>query len=52
MLLSAFIVVIADRKKSSVLDFNFIHLQTKKTKKIPSKATGPENQRIGQPIAS
>ena len=46
MLLYAITVVIYDRKKQSILAFN--HLQSKK---IPTKSTGPENQRIGQPSA-
>ena len=47
VLLYAIIVNIYDRKKQSKLFFN--HLQSKK---IPSKSTGPENQKIGQPSAS
>jgi len=47
MLLYAIIVVIYDRKKQSVLDFN--HLQSKK---LPTKSTGPENHKIGQSSAS
>jgi len=41
ILLYAIIVDIYDRKK-----------QSKLSKKIPSKSTGPENQKIGQPSAS
>jgi len=47
MLLSAIIVDIYDRKKQSKLFFN--HLQSKK---IPSKSTGPENHKTGQPLVS
>ena len=47
MLLYAIIVVIYDRKKQSVLDFN--HLQSEK---LPTKSTGPGKQKIGQPSAS
>ena len=46
MLLSAIIVDIYDRKKQSIFAFN--HLQSKKR---PSKFTGPENHKIGQPSA-
>jgi len=46
-LLYAIIVDIYDRKKKSKFSLN--HLQSKK---IPTKFTGPENQKIGQPSAS
>ena len=47
MLLYAIILDIYDSKKKSNLFFN--HLQSKK---IPTKSTGPKNQKMGQPSAS
>jgi hypothetical protein len=47
MLLYAIIVNIYDRKKKSKFSFN--HLQSNK---IPTKLTGPEKKKTGQPSAS
>jgi hypothetical protein len=47
VLLYAIIVDIYERKKKSKFSFN--HLQSNK---IPTKFTGPEKQKIGQPSAS
>ncbi len=47
MLSYAMIVVSYERKKQSILAFNYLP-----SKKIPTKFTGPENQKIGQPSAS
>ena len=47
VLLYAIIVDIYERKKKSKFSFN--HLQSNK---IPTKFTGPEKQKLGQPSAS
>ena len=47
MLLYAIIVKIYDKKKKSKFSFN--HLQSNK---MPTKFTGPEKQKKGQPSAS
>jgi hypothetical protein len=47
MLLYAIIVNIYKRKEKSKLSFN--HLQSNK---MPTKFTGPEKQKVGQPSAS